>query len=110
MFSKSQLYIYMRQYKFTCLQKQDKLLKYKCKVNVYQEHNNNISCYKFIFNQIINCQMSKRNLLLMLSCTTIFVIVEGSVRGRSWYFRPSPRGGSENFIPIAKEGQIIFSA
>ena len=57
---------YKRQYKFTCLQKRDKLLKYKCKVNVYQEHNTDILCYKFIFNQNINCQMPQKNLLLLV--------------------------------------------
>ena len=57
---------YKRQYKFTCLQKRDKLLKYKCKVNVYQKHNTDILCYKFIFNQNINCQMSQKNLLLLV--------------------------------------------
>ena len=58
--------MYKRQlYKFTRSQKQDKLLKYKCKVNVYQEHIGNILCYKFIFNQNINCQMSQKNLLLL---------------------------------------------
>ena len=45
--------ILKRQYIFTCLQKQDKLLKYKSKVNVYQEHNSNISCCRSIFNQNI---------------------------------------------------------
>ena len=77
--------IYKRQYKFTCLQKQDKLLKYKCEVNVYQEHNSIISCYKFIFNQTIDCQMSQKNLLLlMLSCTITFVTIEGSIGTGSW--------------------------
>ena len=55
--------------------------------------------------------MSRKNLfLLMLSCTIILVTIEGSVGGGSWYFRPSPRGGPENFIPIAREGHIIFNA
>ena len=76
-----------------------------------QEHNSDISCYKFIFNQNINCQMSQKNfLLLMLRCTIIFVTIQGSIEGGSWYFRPSPRGGSGDFIPIAREGHIIFNA
>ena len=55
--------------------------------------------------------MSRKNLLLlMLSCTIIFVTIEGSIGGGSLYFRPCPRGGSENFIPIAKKGHIIFNA
>ena len=55
--------------------------------------------------------MSQKNLLLlMLSCTIIFVTFEYSIGGGSWYFKPSPRGGSGNVIPIAREGHIIFSA
>ena len=76
-----------------------------------QEYNSNISCYKFTFNQTINCQMSQKNLLLLiLSCTIIFVTINGSIGGGSWYFRPSPRGGSGSFILIARKGHIIFSA
>ena len=49
--------IYKRQYKFTCLQKQNKLFKYKCKVNFYQEHNSNISLISFylIKTLIVKC-------------------------------------------------------
>ena len=55
--------------------------------------------------------MSQKNLLLlMLNCTIIFVTFEDSIGGGSWYFKPSPRGGSGNVIPIAREGHIIFSA
>ena len=46
----------------------------------------------------------------MLSCTIILVTIKGSIGGGSWYFRPSPRGGSGNFILIAREGHIIFNA
>ena len=50
-------------------QKKDKLLKYKCKGNVCQEHNSDILCYKFIFNQNINSQMSqKKDKLLKYKC------------------------------------------
>ena len=45
----------------------------------------------------------------MLSYTIIFVTIEGNIGGGLWYFRPSPRGGSGNFIPIAKKGHIIFN-
>ena len=45
----------------------------------------------------------------VLSCTTIFVTIEGSIGGGSWYFRSSPRGGLGNFILIAREGHIIFN-
>ena len=55
--------------------------------------------------------MSQKNLLLLiLSCTIVFITVEGSIGGGSWYFRPSPRGGSGNFIPFTREGHIIFNA
>ena len=55
--------------------------------------------------------MSQKNLLLlMLSCTVIFVTFEDSIGAGSWYFKPIPRGGSGNVIPIAREGHIIFSA
>ena len=61
----------------------NKTKKYKCKVNVPdQEYNSDISCYKFIFNQNISYKMSQKNLLLlMLSCTIIFVTIKGSRGG-----------------------------
>ena len=55
--------------------------------------------------------MSQKNLLLlMLSCTIIFVTFEDSIGGGHGIFKPNPRGGSGNVIPIAREGHIIFSA
>ena len=47
---------------------------------------------------------------VMLSCTIIFITIEGNIGEGSWYFRPSPRGGSGNFILIARQGHIIFNA
>ena len=42
--------------------------------------NSNISYYKFTFNQTINCQISQKNLLLlMLSFTITFVTIKGSI-------------------------------
>ena len=50
---------------------------------MYQECNSDTSCYKFIFKQNINCQISQKNflLLLMLGCTIISATIEDSKRG-----------------------------
>ena len=63
----------------------NKTKKYKCKENVPdQEYNSDISCYKFIFNQNISCEISQKNLLLLIfSCTIIYVTIKGSIEGGS---------------------------